>query len=150
MKTTSVLCGGLAALALLNAAPALAQIANPAPTVNFLLGPYEGWDTLSSPIQALDGLIYDVGGDQDDDYGGVYNWGLGPNGTQHWNTGYVFGDSTDGGLPVGGTVQGPNGTLYGTTGLGGTYNQGVLWNLTGNFTTTRGTETPIYAFAGTN
>src|ERR1019366_7175442 len=44
---------------------------------------------------------------------------------------YSFqGPPSDGGFPVGGLAIGKNGSLYGTTQLGGTYDQGTVYELT--------------------
>ena len=51
--------------------------------------------------------------------------------------------STDGALPEAGLVQGSDGNFYGTTYLGGTYNQGTVFRVTPS-----GNETVLYSFQG--
>jgi uncharacterized repeat protein (TIGR03803 family) len=101
-------------------------------------------------IQARDGLLYGAGQSQATNAGRVYNTALSSG--ANTNSVYAFADSTDGGLPVGAPVQGPDGTLFGTSNLGGTSNSGVIYNLTGLSPSTGGTETALYNFAsdGTN
>ena len=43
---------------------------------------------------------------------------------------HQFTGSSDGGLPLGGLTLDANGNLYGTASAGGTYNQGVVWEIT--------------------
>ncbi len=67
-------------------------------------------------VQALNGILYGitaVGGTSN--YGTVFK--ITPNGTL--TTLYSFANSTDGGNPLGGLTQAPNGTFYGTTSYGG-------------------------------
>jgi uncharacterized repeat protein (TIGR03803 family) len=66
---------------------------------------------------------------------------------------YAFTGGNDGGIPLARVVRGPNGTLYGTTGLGGANNTGVVFNLLPPAHVTGGvfnpwTETVLYQFGG--
>jgi len=80
---------------------------------------------------AADGILYGTA------YGGGYGQGMvfalsppqspGLAWTQH--TIYSFTGTVDGSVPLS-LIAGPNGVLYGTTALGGTYNNGVLFQLT--------------------
>jgi uncharacterized repeat protein (TIGR03803 family) len=142
MKIKNLVPGFLAAAALLIMTAGPAQAA----TYTYKLLGYAYNEFAAPPIQARDGLLYDVGQDQTSDDGLVFNTPLGS--TSAVNSVYVFGDSTDGGLPVGGVVQGPDGNLYGTTGLGGQNNFGVIYKITGLSPTVRGTETTLYSFTG--
>jgi len=118
MKTKTLASAVLTAAALLIIAVSPAQAA----TYTYTLLGYAYDEFAAPPIQARDGLLYDVGQDQGTDYGLVFNTPLGS--TAAVNNVYVFGDSTDGGLPVGGVVQGADGNLYGTAGLGGAKKKG--------------------------
>ncbi len=133
----------IAAVFLFAARPGLAQS-----TYTYALLGYDYVETVTPLIQARDGLLYGVGQDETSDGGQVYNSPLAS--TANANSVYVFSDSTDGGLPIGGVVQAPdaNGTLYGTTGLGGNDNVGVFYSVTGLSPTARGTETTLHSFSG--
>jgi len=61
---------------------------------------------------------------------------------QTFSTLYNFTDSSDGGYPLAGVIQGKAGNLYGTTEGGGS-GYGVVWGLT-----SAGTETALYSFTG--
>jgi len=50
-------------------------------------------------------------------------------------------NGSDGDLPVGGVVRGPDNALYGTTELGGTYNKGTVFKIAPD-----GTFTSLYSF----
>lgn len=56
---------------------------------------------------------------------------------------YSFTGGVDGGNPAAGLVAAADGTLYGTTQLGGTYNQGAVFSLSPS-----GTYTVLYSFTG--
>src|SRR5689334_1300649 len=56
---------------------------------------------------------------------------------------HSFGSGTDGGYPFGGLVN-LNGTLYGTTQVGGDHDQGAVFALDRK----TGAETIVYSFAG--
>jgi uncharacterized repeat protein (TIGR03803 family) len=56
---------------------------------------------------------------------------------------YRFAGGTDGGNPVGGLVRDSQGNLYGTTSLGGAYNQGTTYKLDAS-----GNETILHSFSG--
>jgi uncharacterized repeat protein (TIGR03803 family) len=142
MKIKNRVLGILAAASLLIIAAGPAQAA----TYTYTLLGYAYDEFAAPPIQARDGLLYDVGQDQSQDYGIVFNTPLGS--TAAVNSVYVFGDYLDGGLPVGGVVQGPDGNLYGTAGLGGTNNEGVIYKITGLSPNSRGAETTLYNFTG--
>ena len=54
-------------------------------------------------------------------------------------------DNNDGALPYAGLVQGSDGYFYGTTGYGGTNNEGTVFKIS-----TNGALTSLYTFTGTN
>jgi uncharacterized repeat protein (TIGR03803 family) len=56
---------------------------------------------------------------------------------------YTFTDGSDGGLPLAGLIADSKGNLYGTTGGGGAWGNGVVFKLTPG-----GTETVLYSFKG--
>ena len=56
---------------------------------------------------------------------------------------YAFTDEADGGIPYAGVIRDTAGNLYGTTGDGGAYNNGVVFKLD-----TTGKETVLHAFTG--
>src|SRR5271168_973414 len=149
MKRTSLLGGVFAAAALLNAGPSLAQTE----TYTYTLFQYAYVEFAAPPIQALDGKIYSVGQDQDTDGGLAFNFSLPPAPSYNFYV-YTFDgeDPIDGALPVGGLVQGPDGALYGTAGLGGdnACGCGVIYKVAGSFSAPGavGTETPLYNFLG--
>jgi uncharacterized repeat protein (TIGR03803 family) len=86
-------------------------------------------------------LAMDAGGNL---YGTTYNGGSSPNCNRGCGTIFKLTPSngsgvytllheftgTEGALPWGGVIIDANGDLYGTTTLGGTYNEGVVWKLT--------------------
>ncbi len=81
--------------------------------------------------------------------GGEYGYGtvfmITPTGSEillHSFSGNAAG-STDGGLPLGGLVQGTDGNFYGMTQLGGEYGYGVVFQITPT-----GTETVLHSFSG--
>lgn len=107
-------------------------------------GPPDGWTPQS-------GLVRDGKGNL---YGQTYLGGPGgrgivfevtPAGKETVLHGFTGG--ADGGIPVGGVLarDPKTGNLYGTTGLGGTYDYGVVFELTPS-----GTETVLYTFTGGN
>jgi uncharacterized repeat protein (TIGR03803 family) len=51
--------------------------------------------------------------------------------------------STDGSYPFGGLILGTDGNFYGTTEVGGLYNEGIVYKFTGG-----GSETVLYSFTG--
>lgn len=63
-------------------------------------------------------------------------------GTMGLNT---FGDGLDGSFPEGILVQGSDGTLYGTTSIGGANDDGTIFSIT-----TNGVFTLLYTFSGTS
>jgi hypothetical protein len=65
------------------------------------------------------------------DYGVIYRFGA---------------TSTDGEGPVGGILLGPEGSLYGTTNVGGSGSSGAVWEISGSGTGL--TETILYSFPG--
>ena len=77
--------------------------------------------------------------------GGAYSYGtvfeLTPSGTETilWS----FGNGTDGANPLAGVVRDAKGNLYGTTEYGGTYNKGIVFELTPS-----GTEKVLWNFGG--
>jgi uncharacterized repeat protein (TIGR03803 family) len=54
-----------------------------------------------------------------------------------------FTGGMDGGLPFGGLIRAPDGTLYGTTEIGGAFGVGTIFKVD-----TSGAETVLYSFAG--
>jgi uncharacterized repeat protein (TIGR03803 family) len=144
-------CTIFAAAALLNASLSLAQTE----TYTYTLLQYAYVEFAAPPIQALDGKIYGVGQDQDTDGGLAFNFSLPPASAYNFYV-YTFDgeDPITGGLPVGGLVQGPDGALYGTAGLGGdnACGCGVIYKVAGSFSApgSVGTETALYSFLGGN
>jgi len=66
---------------------------------------------------------------------------------------YEFTGESDGGIPLGGIVVGPNGALYGTTQIGGVNDNGTVFELRPSATFCRSilcywTETVLHAFTG--
>ncbi len=105
------------------------------------------------------GLTMDGGGNL---YGTTFGGGNG-NGTVYkvthrngsWTlaTLYEFSGGNDGGGPFGAVVFGPNGSLYGTTSVGGAHGQGTVFNLTPpphfcSHVSCDWTETVLYSFQG--
>jgi uncharacterized repeat protein (TIGR03803 family) len=92
----------------------------------------------------LYGTTY-VGGD----YGSGTVFKLAPNGDGTWTESVLhsFGGSGDGASPIAPLVFDSNGNLYGTTSGGGTYGQGIVFQLTPNSDDTW-TENVLYNFAG--
>jgi uncharacterized repeat protein (TIGR03803 family) len=138
------------AAACLDANPCVAQGATY--TYTLLQYAYAYDEYAAPPIQALDGKIYDVGQDQNTDGGLTFNFSLPPAPAVNLYV-YTFGGNpADGELPVGGLVQGPDGALYGTAGLGGdnACGCGVIYKIAGSFSAPGavGTETPLYSFLG--
>jgi len=92
--------------------------------------------------------------------GTLYGWAGGaafeltppasPGGVWAETTIYIFkGPPSDGGTPVGGLALGGNGSLYGATGGGGTYNQGTVFELAPPSSPGAAwTLTVIYSFRG--
>lgn len=141
MKRTILASIVLAAVAYLNASPVLAQ------TYNYsVLG-----STISNAeaplIQAQDARLYGPALDQGNNQGLDFDLTLG--GSFNTNV-YHFGALTDGGLPSGSLVQGSDGTMFGTASFGGANGFGVLYSITGNFSTGTGTQTPVFAFTNGN
>jgi uncharacterized repeat protein (TIGR03803 family) len=62
---------------------------------------------------------------------------------QTFTTLYNFTGGSDGGDPVAGVIQDPDGNLYGTTYYGGVYRAGVAYEID-----TAGTETVLHSFSG--
>lgn len=100
-----------------------------------------------------DGLIADgalVQGSDGNFYGTTTNGGAAGFGTAFKITPlgvetvlHSFGSGTDGTGPLAGLIQGSDGNFYGTTGSGGTANNGIVFMLT-----PAGVETVLYSFAG--
>jgi uncharacterized repeat protein (TIGR03803 family) len=62
---------------------------------------------------------------------------------------YTFEGTSDGSAPYGNIVFDAEGNLYGTTSVGGTYNQGTVFRLTPS-TSGQWTETILHSFSGTD
>jgi uncharacterized repeat protein (TIGR03803 family) len=141
MKRTILASLVLAAAAYLGASPVLAQ------TYNYSVLGTATSNPEASLIQAQDGRLYGTALDQGDNKGLAFNLTL----AGSFNASiYTFGALTDGGLPTGSLIQGADGTMFGTASFGGTNGFGVLYHLTGNFSTGTGTETPVFAFTNGN
>ena len=114
----------------------------------------EGYDPSGGLVQATDGNFYGTAG-----VGGTNNDGTVFKITSRGvlTTLYSFcGYCTDGGDPTGPPLQATDGNFYGTTAIGGTYNYGIVFNLSvglGPFVETRPTSGKIGAsvvILGTN
>ncbi len=114
-------------------------------------GIYDGSWPGSGLIQAADGNFYGV-----TSYGGLYGegqgavqWGNGtifritPSGTQTTLYSFGAGGAADGIQPSGGLVQDSKGNLFGTTGGGGEFGLGTIFQLAPD-----GTVTIVYSFSG--
>jgi uncharacterized repeat protein (TIGR03803 family) len=112
---------------------------------------FTGGDDGAAPaaelVQGSDGYLYGttVGG-------GKYQFGYSGYGTVFkistngaLTNLYSFTGGNDGSSPGGGLIQGGDGYLYGTTGYGGTNDDGTLFKFS-----TNGTLSTLYAFTGTN
>lgn len=108
-------------------------------------GGYDGSFPVAGLIQATDGNFYGTtqGGGapnfQGNSCGTVFK--ITPSGTE--SVLYSFAGFLDGSGPVSGLIQATDGSLYGTTGGGGVYDCGTIFNVT-----LAGIETVHYAFAG--
>ncbi len=131
----------LAVAAYLGASPVLAQ------TYSYSVLGTATANPEASLIQAQDGRLYGTALDQGNNAGLDFNLTL----AGSFNASvYAFGALTDGGLPAGSLIQGADGTLFGTASFGGANGFGVLYHITGNFSTSTGTETPVFAFTNGN
>ena len=75
------------------------------------------------------GSLYDTTKEEGTHWGAVFK--LTPSGGGWTYTSlHVFDAGSDGGFPWGGIVFDANGDLYGTAATGGTYNNGVVWEIT--------------------
>jgi uncharacterized repeat protein (TIGR03803 family) len=117
-----------------------------APTVTFNTLHSFGYTDGAAPegglVQATNGDLYGTtinGGGPDD--GTVFK--ISPSGTLTLL--HTFTDSTDGGFPEAGLVQATNGNFYGTTGEGGTNNDGTVFKIGPS-----GTLTMLHTFDGTD
>ena len=139
MQRTILASVVLSAIALFNIAFSFAQ------TVTYSVLSSANTNPTAPLIQAKDGFLYGTGVNHSDNGGLSYYVTLG--GGLEISV-YTFQGSSDGGLPAGPMVQGPDGTFFGTAGFGGTNNHGVIYSIVENSGT--GTETPIYAFTAGN
>ena len=91
-------------------------------------------------VQGADGNLYGT-----TFFGGSNNSGaifvITPQGSE--SVLYSLGSGSDGAYPDAGLIQGPDGTLYGTTSAGGVNGQGCVYSVT-----PQGTEQVLYSFAG--
>jgi uncharacterized repeat protein (TIGR03803 family) len=92
-------------------------------------------------IQGSDGNFYVTTGT-----GGAYNYGsvvkITPEGAETVLHSFGGGNA-DGSIPEAALIQGSDGNFYGTTGSGGTYNNGTVFKITAT-----GDETVLYSFKG--
>jgi uncharacterized repeat protein (TIGR03803 family) len=118
----------------------------PSGTVNTLYtftGGADGKIPTAPPIQGIDGNFYGTAsqGGNSGGFGTVYK--ITPSGT--FMTLHPFADGTDAAFPFAPLVQATNGSFYGTTQAGGSFNAGNVFKITasGNFTT-------LFTFDGTH
>ncbi len=103
-------------------------------------GTPDGGNPAAGLIQGTDGNFYgttSAGGTSD--HGTVFK--ITPTGAE--TVLYSFTGGTDGGVPLGGVIQGTDGNFYGTTSAGGTSGSGTVFKVTPT-----GAETVLYSFAG--
>jgi uncharacterized repeat protein (TIGR03803 family) len=93
------------------------------------------------------GVIRDSAGNL---YGTTYHGGIANKGVVykvdtagHETVLYTFSGGADGGYPTSGVIRDSSGNLYGTAGIGGTANQGVVFKVN-----TAGQETVLHSFTG--
>lgn len=108
----------------------------------------DGTQPMASLIQGADGDFYGTNygsgaafGGGPENKGAVYK--ITPNGTE--TVLHAFGANNDGAMPAAPLVQTSDGSLYGTTELGGAYNNGTVFRITGS-----GVETVLHSFGGSS
>jgi uncharacterized repeat protein (TIGR03803 family) len=103
--------------------------------------PYDGVESFAGLVQGSDGNFYGT-----TPYGGTNNDGtifrISPNGS-YTNLYSFTGLRTSGSEPYAALVQGGDGNFYGTTFIGGTNNNGIVFRISPG-----GTYTNLYAFVG--
>jgi uncharacterized repeat protein (TIGR03803 family) len=105
-------------------------------------GGYDGANPEASLTQAKDGNFYGTTAAGGTNGGGTL-FTITTNGAL--TSLYSFTGGNDGANPYAGLVQASNGVLYGTTGYGGTNNDGTVFKIT-----TNGAFTSLYSFEGGN
>ena len=112
-------------------------------TLYSFTGAQDGANPLAALLQGSDGYFYGTTGNG----GGTNNAGtvfkISTNGAL--TTLYSFAGTNDGAGPQGGLVQGGDGILYGTTGGGGTSQDGTVFQIS-----TNGALISLYSFPGSN
>lgn len=94
---------------------------------------YEGYNPMGSLIQGKDGYLYGTCSDGSASAAGtIFKAGL--DGSIKMVV--ALNNTTQGRMPKGALMQGPDGMLYGTTSIGGTYNAGTIFKLTTSGTLT--------------
>jgi len=96
----------------------------------------EGSNATGSLIQGIDGNLYGTCSDGGINYSGtIFQVSLGG----AYKVIKMLNATTDGRMPKGNLLQGPDGMLYGLTSIGGTYNTGTIFKITtgGNLTVLR-------------
>jgi len=106
-------------------------------------GGTDGGNSFAGLIMDKKGNLYGTAS-----FGGTWGWGnvfkLAPNGTE--TVLYSFSGGTDGGQPYSsGVIKDGKGDLYGTTSVGGTFGNGVIFKLDSS-----GVETVLHAFKDKN
>jgi len=112
-------------------------------TLYTFTGGADGKTPLAPPIQGIDGNFYGTAsqGGSSGGFGTVYK--ITPSGT--FTTLHSFADATDAAFPSAPLVQATNGSFYGTTEAGGSFNEGNVFKITAS-----GTFTTLFTFDDTH
>jgi uncharacterized repeat protein (TIGR03803 family) len=119
----AITTGVLASASVANAQPGFAILHS------FTGYPTDGAGPRAGLIQGPDGTLYGTtsGGGVNTNFGMVFQ--IAPDGSGFTNLHDFFGYPTDGANPYAGLIQGPDGTLYGTTSGGGANDFGTVFQI---------------------